>query len=336
MRDWTAVGADVSARKIDVSTRQPDGTRGRFEVPNDASGHRKLIRIVTKKGRHARVCLESTGHYGLDLAVALSRAKRVDVMVLNPRAARRFAEAIMERSKTDVGDADVLCVHAERMPFEPWRPPSEVTLQLRTLTRRIHHLVKMAVEEKNRLHAARTSELLRLVRNDIEVNIRHLERRIERLENQALELIAGDEELGRIYHLLITIRGLGAASAIRILGELAVLPEGMTARQWVAHAGLDPRQHQSGTSVHAPPRISKAGNRYLRAAIYMPAHNAIQFEPHVRAFHRRLVEAGKPNMQAKVAVMRKLLHAFYGMIKNDQPFEGERFSSIQEQQQPAA
>jgi transposase len=282
MRNWTAVGADVSARTIEVCVRQPDGTRSRLEVPNDAAGHRKLISFLTKKGRRARVCLEATGYYGLDLAVALSRSQRTEVMVLNPRAARRFAEAIMERSKTDVGDAEVLCVYAERMLFEPWKPPSEVALELRTLARRIHRLVQMKVEEKNRLHAARTWESFRLVRNDIEVNIRHLDRRIERLESQALELIAVDDELGRIYHLLITIRGLAASSAIRLLGELSVLPEGMTARQWVAHAGLDPRQHQSGTSVHAPPRISKAGIRRRRSRNPRPTHAPSSASGYVR------------------------------------------------------
>jgi len=42
----------------------------------------------------------------------------------------------------------------------------------------------------------------------------------------------------------------------------------MQAKQWVAMAGLDPRQYQSGSSVNKKPRRSKAGNRYLRIAFY--------------------------------------------------------------------
>jgi len=102
----------------------------------------------------------------------------------------------------------------------------------------------------------------------------------------------------------------------------------MTARQWVAHAGLDPRHHESGTSVHKPTRISRAGNRYLRSALFMPALVATQHDPNIRAFYQKLVDHGKTKMQAIVAVMRKLLHALHGMLRTDSDFVGEKFFVI--------
>jgi hypothetical protein len=83
----------------------------------------------------------------------------------------------------------------------------------------------------------------------------------------------------------------------------------MTARQWVAHAGLDPRQLESGTSLHKPARISKKGNRHLRAALYMPALVAAREEPHVRGFYQRRIARGLKPLEALVAIERKLLHA---------------------------
>lgn len=74
------------------------------------------------------------------------------------------------------------------------------------------------------------------------------------------------------------------------------------------------------------PRISKQGNKYLRSALYMPAHNAIQFEPGVQRFYDRLVGRGKKKIQAKVAVMRKLLHAIHAMLRYGEDFDGERFT----------
>jgi transposase len=73
-------------------------------------------------------------------------------------------------------------------------------------------------------------------------------------------------------------------------------------------AGLDPRPHESG-STHKPRRVSKAGNQYLREALYMPALVAIKHDPHVKAFYTKLTAAGKKPLQAIVAVMRKLLLA---------------------------
>jgi transposase len=55
---------------------------------------------------------------------------------------------------------------------------------------------------------------------------------------------------------------------------------------------------------------------------------AIQHQPNVKAFYDKLVAAGKKPMQAVVAVMRKLLHAIWGMPKHDQDFDGEKFFKI--------
>ena len=118
------------------------------------------------------------------------------------------------------------------------------------------------------------------------------------------------------------------ASALRLLAELCVLPADMTPRQWVAHAGLDPRHFESGSSVRAPTRISKVGNRHLRAALFMPAMVAARYEPRVRAYYEKLIERGKKPLQAIVAVMRKLLHAIHGMLEHDQDFNGEKFFAM--------
>ena len=102
----------------------------------------------------------------------------------------------------------------------------------------------------------------------------------------------------------------------------------MDVRQWVAHAGIDPLQFESGTSVHKPSRISRRGNAHLRRALFLPALVAVQHEPHVTAFYEKLLERGKTKMQANVAVMRKLLHAIYGMLKHDRDFDGEKFYAL--------
>jgi len=47
-----------------------------------------------------------------------------------------------------------------------------------------------------------------------------------------------------------------------------LLPGDLAAPQWVAHAGLDPRPYESGTSVHRPRCITKVGNRYLRGTLH--------------------------------------------------------------------
>lgn len=153
-------------------------------------------------------------------------------------------------------------------------------------------------------------------------------KRVAELEAEALAIIHSDKELDRYFTRLTSVRGIGATSALHILGELMILPSDMSARQWVAHAGLDPRAFDSGTSIHKPARISRRGNSHLRAALYMPALVAAHHEPHIKAFYEKLLAKGKKKMQALVAIMRKLLHAIHGMLRTDTDFLGEKFFAL--------
>ena len=235
----------------------------------------------------------------------------------------------MQRAKTDVVDAGVILDFLERMPFTPWQAPAAEILELQAINRRIVQLDTELTREKNRHHASEFAGAGGdAIAHDIEVNIHHLERRIERMHNSGLQLIRGTPALAAKLAHLVSAKGIGEASAMRLLAELLVLPGHLAAPQWVAHAGLDPRPYESGISIHRPRRITKVGNRHLRAALYMPALVAIQHDPNVKAFYNKLIAAGKKPMQAVVAVMRKLLHAIWGMLKHDQDFDGNKFFNL--------
>lgn len=331
MKQVSQVGVDVDSEKLVCAMRQAGQRMPLATFANSAAGHKKFIRWSTKGAGTARVCLEATGIYSLQFALALHDARNVEVMVVNPRAIKDFARACMQRAKTDAVDAGGILEYLERMPFTAWQPPAPESLQLQAINRRIVQLQTELTREKNRGHASEFAGASGdAIANDIEVNIRHLERRIERMHDSGLQLVRSVPALATKLAHLVSTKGIGEASAMRLLAELLVLPGDLAAPQWVAHAGLDPRPYESGTSVHRPRRITKVGNRYLRAALYMPALVAIQHEPNVKAFYNKLVAAGKKPMQAVVAVMRKLLHAIWGMLKHDQDFDGNKFFRLAE------
>jgi transposase len=296
---------------------------------NTEAGRRATCRYLPKAGHVVRVCLESTGNYGLDLAVDLDGCQGVEVMVANPRAVRRFAQALMTRNKSDQIDGDVLEQFAARMPFTRWQKPSEAAMELRGISRRIKTLTDACTAEKNRLHAACASKTTpAVVRRDIQNSITHHQKSIHRLTAEALKLIIREPELKKTFDLLLTAKGIASKSALRILGELAALPKDMDGRQRVAHAGLDPRHETSGTSVQKKPRITKAGNKYLRSALFMPALAARRHDPHLKAFGDHLKAKGKEPMQIIVALMRKMLVGISGMLKNQQPYDGKKLFAL--------
>jgi len=318
-------GIEISAAilVVDLSGKAP------CEFPNTPAGHESLIRWLQRAGSEIRVCMEATGLYGLDLALAL-HAAGIAFMIANPRSVRNFARAMMQRSKTDRLDAIVLREYAVRMPFEPWRPPSPQALHLMAIAHRLQALTRMITAEKNRLHAASLSRAWpAVVRYDLARSIQSLERALKRLTLAALERVMSDPQLARRNELLLSVPGIGGTSALNVLAEILRLGPDCGVRQWVAFAGLDPRHYTSGTSVAKKTIISKSGNAHLRRALYMPALVTVQHEPHFRAFYQHLLDRGKTKLQALVAVMRKLLHAIFGMFKHNQLFDGTKVYALE-------
>lgn len=317
------VGLDISAKTVQVFVT---GTRGGSDLsyPNDASGRSKLQACLRRRGP-VRAVMEATSLYGLDLAVLLQATEGIEIMVVNPRQTKAFATAQGQRGKTDRVDARMLASFAQVMDWKPWAPPPEAALTLRQLARRRQQLVEQRTAELNHLHAVTATDLTSpVVSQDIQANIRALTQRIADMTTASLEVIQAHPELRRAFDLLKTIDGIADVSALRILGEIAILPEDMDARQLVAHAGLDPQPRDSGAR-RGQRRISKRGNKYLRHALYMPAINARKYNTHVAAYHDALTGRGKEVKQATVAVMRKLLHTIWGMLHNGTAFDEERF-----------
>lgn len=312
----TKAGIDVSAKSLTVC-RWREGTEEAREFANEASGHRELRAWL---GKGSRVCMEATGVYHLQVALTLHGAG-VEVMVVNPRVAKDFAKALANRSKTDGVDAWSLLEYVRRMEFTAWEPPSAGAMQVRELGRRISELVQTAVDEQNRLHSKRVAAISSIVIKDVKTHVGQIQKHIQQIEKAAMEIIRGDADLGEQFDILMGITGVGRRSAILILSELCGLDPTMTVKQIVAHAGLDPRVHESGSSVKKVVRISKVGNARLRAILYMNALTAIRHDRGARLFFARLVARGKMRRQAIVAVMRKLLHGIWIVLQRRVAFD---------------
>jgi transposase len=285
-----------------------------------------------------RVSLEATGIYSLDLALALDAAAQIEVVVLNPKLVNRFAQTL-RRSKTDAADAAVLAEYSQRMPFTAWQRPGVSQLRLRTLGRYLESLVVEQASLKNRFSRAQsTATTPRAVLLDLKQAQAAVLRLLLKMRREAMKLVEDDEVLRERFALLVGIPGIAEISALHILSELVLLAPEMTVRQWVAYSGLDPVHQVSGTSVHRPSRISRAGNRHLRRALYMPALHpsdedlslgtpalaAVRWDPHMKAFYESLLARHKSKLQALVAVARKLLHAIYGIFKSRTPYDGSK------------
>lgn len=327
MNVW--VGLDIAAKSFDMVSRRREANTQARRFSQDPRGHAEAIERL-KVLKPSLIVMEATGIYYLDLAVALIDAG-LPVSVINPKSFRHFAELKLSASKTDGLDAALLAEYGQCMQPRCWTPPTEARLALRDVARQINRLIGNRTQAKNRLHALKAKRAtLPLLIEDEQEGIDRLDERIERLKRAALTLIKADHELSRQLADVTAAKGVGEGSAIALLGELCVLPAHLKAPQVSRHAGLDVRLSQSGTSVNKPGRLSKAGNTYLRAALYMPAMSAIQHDPRAKAFYEALVARGKKRMQALCAVMRKYLTGIWACVQKDTPFDSALlFSDVQ-------
>lgn len=322
---YEIVGIDVAARRL---VAIGDQAVLPTDYENTPAGRGRLIASLSRSKagasrRPVRVVLEATGLYFLDLACELAAAG-IAVMVVNPKAAHHFAEAMLQRRKDDPVDAAMLREYGRRMAFVAWQPPPAELFALRAMTREIQALGKSVAAAKNRLHAAGATRLApAALIAVIQRQIAQGEALIAELTAAALRQLKADPELARRFARTDSVPGFAAKGALAVIGELVVLPP-MTARQWVAQAGLDVREERSGTSLARRPRISKRGNRRLRQALFYAALTAARCCPEARAFVDRLAARGKTRLQAVVALMRKLLHALHAMWRLDQDFDGQK------------
>ena len=188
-------GIDVSAVSLAVAVQREEQLIEEREFPNNASGHKLLITWLRKRKTAVRVTLEATGIYSFDLSVALHATDGIELAVLNPKVANRFAQTL-RRSKTDSADAQVLAEYSRRMPFTAWCSPNHNELQLRTICRHVESLTVQHARDQKRLYAAQGSiSTPRRVIQDLKHALAAGERRIHKLRREAMTLVRSDENI---------------------------------------------------------------------------------------------------------------------------------------------
>lgn len=312
------LGLDVAKSKIDCALRLSNGKHRAKVVENKLAGFEQLEKwLASHTAEKPHVCMEATGIYWE--AVAEFFANRgYCVSVVNPAQIKAYGQAQLVRTKTDQVDAKLIADFCFRNEPELWQAPPISEQELRAMVLRLEALLAMRSQETNRLEVARQS-----VRLDIEKHIVWLDEQIKQLRKKIRDHIDNDPDMRSRRDLLDSIPGVGENTIALLLAYGIHSQRFRNGRQAAAFAGLDPRQHQSGTSVNLPPRMSKIGHAHLRKGLYMPAMVTLYKTDWGRAFKTRLQAAGKPAKLVIGAMMRKLVHVAYGVLKSGQPFNPE-------------
>jgi transposase len=309
------LGIDVAKQRVEVALLM-DGKVKNKSFKNTTEGFETLALWLRKLGiPQVQACLEATGNYGEELAIYLHEAGH-SVSIVNPARIKGFAQSELIRTKTDKIDAGIIARFRLAMKPEAWIPPSPEVRVLRALVRRADSLIDMLTQEKNRLGTAHKS-VIPLIKE----HMNYLNKEIKKVRDQIADLIDQNPNLRQKKELLGSIPGIGKATTAVILVELDNLEKFNHVRELVAFVGLAPRETLSGSSIKGKSRLCKIGHARLRKALYMPALVSIQCNPVMIAFYNRLKEKGKNGKVIVCAIMRKLVHIIFGILKSGKKFD---------------
>lgn len=305
------VGLDVAKDKFDAALNTPQIHRC---FSSDEKGMNAFLEWLKMHTSNAWVCMEATGHYSELIAEYLIKHS-IRVSIINPLQIKNFARMKLTRNKNDIIDAKLIAEYGMKMEPREFRARPAEQKELKDLVKLLETLKTQNTQLKNQLHSTQG----KLAKNVLQKLIKSLENKIASLEEKIAELIKNNSALQEKVQHITSIKGIGSLTAYKILSEIYDVNHFQNAKQFAAFMGISPKQNQSG-NFSGKTTISRLGNSRLRKALYMAALVAKRHNNHLSPFVTRLKEKGKAPKAIICAVMRKLAHWVFGILKSAQPF----------------
>jgi len=297
------VGVDVSKSSLDLNMLPGNKSQ---QFSNDDQGVTQLVKFL-RKVDPTLIVFESTG--GLEmLAVSSLVERQLPVVIINPRQVRDFAKATGKLAKTDAIDAATIARFARdiRPEIRPFK--DEQTQALTALNTRRRQIVDMLVAEKNRLYTA-----LKPNRKSIEQHIRWLEKALSDINSDIDQMIKQSPTWRKNDEILQSFKGIGPVTSATLLCALPELGS-LDRKKIAALVGVAPLNCDSGK--YRGRRRIMGGRAEVRRSLYMATVAALRYNPTIKSFYDRLIDAGKPPKLALTACMRKIIVTLNAMMKN--------------------
>lgn len=322
------VGIDLSKDQLDIAVWDGQTATSLGGVDNTPEGFQTLASLLADQSQTGAPCLviEPTGSYHLALVAFIHQQPAWTVAIPNPKRVKDWAAGMGYRAKTDAVDALKLAHYGAACQPDIQPPIPEELQKLDHLLKRQQDLKHLLQQERNRLHALKVRpDYQPDAKASVTRTIDFLELELNTLKQAIAHFFKQHPHLHQQLKLLRTLPGIGPVNAPYILLLLArwdCLTDGQgTAKQLTAFVGLDPKPHSSGSSVFKPASISKMGDSYLRALLYMGALGGLKGDNPLKAFYKALVQRGKAKRLALVAAARKILVWAWACFSKNKPFD---------------
>lgn len=318
-----AIGIDVSKATLDIFDYK---LNIHIQVPNARAGHKKLLNWAYKNHSPALegviLCFEHTGLYSLPLAMFLAEKGHPFSMVPGLEIKRSLG---IVRGKSDKIDAFQIARYAymRREQIKEYTLPSGNILKLKSLLTLREKLVRHRAGYQVSLKEAKTF-FPRGLNTQLFVSLEHLYKQtsqeIKKIEAEMLQVIREDPELKKLFDLVTSVKGIGLVVGIMFIVYTNCFTAFENARQFAAYCGIAPFENQSGTSRHAPKRVSHLANKRVKALLSNSASISIQVNPEMKMYYMKRLDQGKNKLSTMNIIKNKIVARVFAVVKRETPY----------------
>jgi transposase len=151
---------------------------------------------------------------------------------------------------------------------------------------------------------------------------------IASLDREMDNIIAQDGDLGEMFALLLSVKGIGKVTARFLMVYTNGFQWFATWRKFASYVGIAPFPNTSGTSLRGRPKVNGLANKEGKALLNMCACTAVQYSNEMKRYYERRIGEGKDKMSTMNIIRNKLLSRAFAVVRRGTPYvDTMKFSS---------
>lgn len=321
------IGIDVSKTTLDVALHSLEGhlNSNHVVIENNAKGFKAMLTWLKEKkinNQDVLICMEHTGIYA-DKVVDFFETKHIAYSLQSALHVKKSLGLV--RGKSDKVDSFRLAdfCYEKRASIKESEKPSQNIILLKHLFTERRKLVGSQAQYKQ----IRSEIAIHQGRGFIKRKdrlIKELQRSIDEIEKEMMEIIKSDPDIYCSFILLMSIIGIGMVNALGAIIYTNNFKNFSDPRSYACYVGIAPFPYSSGTSINKRKSVSKMGRLKLKADLSQAARSAILYDPQLKAYFKRKFN-GKKGAESNYgtvlnAVKFKLICRMFSIIRRKSPY----------------
>jgi len=318
------IGCDMSKDFYDVSYRYLGKVIYLGQFDNNKSGFKTMKTSLLEKTQIPEsewfICFENTGDYSKQFLFWLFDQQ----IICKEESPLAIATSMgLRRGKTDKIDAQRICLYAyekhERL-VPSIRPIDEIIKLKGYLSRRQFKIkLRTSLVNSTQGHKNKPEDVYNLFKNQEQELLELINKQVEEIEKQILDLIRENKALKKNYKLVESVTGIGFISAVCLLVYTNNFESFRDPRKFCCYIAAAPFEYRSG-KYKGRTKTSSLGNKWIKSIFSNGAVAAATWDPQLKAYYNRKLKQGKEKGVIYNNIINKLIYRAFATVKRGSPY----------------